>query len=444
MKKLCLLLCLALLLPVLTGCLLEPVENLYDVPQMPADIQALQEVVRTAMPDGAVYSPPSAGENQQAVQLVDLDGDLVDEAVVFFRTTQTDTPLSLCIFDKIDGQYQFVARLDGAGTAFDRVQYAQLDGLDGSEIVVGRRLSDQLMQLVNVYALRDGALVELASGSYSELVTTDLDADGLQDMILLRDNGATQNATAEFYHWSSGQLVRERETALSVPAANIKRILTGKLSRNIPALFVASTYAETSIITDIFIYRDRTFRNLTQSSGTDTSVQTVREYYVYSEDIDSDGLIELPRLIPMQSLENEETSKDQSVICWYNLTVNGREEVKQYTYHNYSGGWYLTLPEGWQEHLSVKRDGLVGNAMGFRFVWSADFGTQEMFSVAAVSSENAAQVAVAEGWTVLEQKGEIVYVCRLESGAAAQAVSLDTVRTMFRLIRTSWRTGETH
>ena len=67
-----------------------------------------------------------------------------------------------------------------------------------------------------------------------------------------------------------------------------------------------------------------------------------------------------------------------------------------------------------------------------------------VFSVAAVSSENAAQVAVAEGWTVLEQKGEIVYVCRLESGAAAQAVSLDTVRTMFRLIRTSWRTGETH
>ena len=125
----------------------------------------------------------------------------------------------------------------------------------------------------------------------------------------------------------------------------------------------------------------------------------------------------------------------------------GEDWQEKGTLAEYENGYIsmrLTLPEGWQEHLSVKRDGLVGNAMGFRFVWSADFGTQEMFSVAAVSSENAAQVAVAEGWTVLEQKGEIVYVCRLESGAAAQAVSLDTVRTMFRLIRTSWRTGETH
>ena len=42
MKKLCLLLCLALLLPVLTGCLLEPVENLYDVPQMSVLIMSVQ------------------------------------------------------------------------------------------------------------------------------------------------------------------------------------------------------------------------------------------------------------------------------------------------------------------------------------------------------------------------------------------------------------------
>ena len=83
---------------------------------------------------------------------------------------------------------------------------------------------------------------------------------------------------------------------MSAGVEGIKRILTGYLTYDVPAVFVASVYDAESIVTDVFAYRGGVFQNV---SATDTgmSVQTVRNYFVYAADIDSDGLIELPQLV---------------------------------------------------------------------------------------------------------------------------------------------------
>ena len=62
----------------LGGCFFEPAEGLYAVPKQLEDYYNLQSAIDSAMPDNAVYSPPTAGENQQAVQLTDRDGDTED------------------------------------------------------------------------------------------------------------------------------------------------------------------------------------------------------------------------------------------------------------------------------------------------------------------------------------------------------------------------------
>ena len=66
--------CLLVGICLLSGCFLEPAEGLYAVPKQSEDYYNLQSAIDAAMPAGATYSPPTAGENQQAVQLADLDG----------------------------------------------------------------------------------------------------------------------------------------------------------------------------------------------------------------------------------------------------------------------------------------------------------------------------------------------------------------------------------
>lgn len=442
MKRVCVLVLTGLMLLSLCGCFLAPAEDLYAVPKQSADINNLQTAIQKAMPTGAVYCPPTSGENQQAVQLVDLDGDMEDEAVVYLKT-DGDMPLSICVFDKRDGIYTLAARMDGVGSAFDTAEYVQIDGIEGNEIVVGREIGGEVTQILSVYALRGDSLAEVLSVSYAEFITADLDSDGLRDILVLRDDGNTQNGVAEYYRWKDNQMVREREQSLSTNVAALKRIITGKMSLGVPAVFVAAEYGEGSIITDIFALRGGKFTNICHSDEVDTGVETVRDYYVYSCDIDGDGLIELPYLSAMPELPDEESSRDQSLIYWYNLLLDGSRDTKLITYHNYSGGWFLTVPEEYVGKLAVKRQGLLGNTMGYCFVRLNGTASEELFTLAALTGENALRTAQDNGWEILAQKGETVYACRMEAGAASCGIAFGDIKDSFRFIHVEWKTGET-
>ena len=71
------------------------------------------------------------------------------------------------------------------------------------------------------------------------------------------------------------------------------------------------------------VFRDGVFTNLSRSEDANTDVQTLRDYYIYGGDIDKDGLIELPMLCPMPSLDYDASSQDQYLVSWYNLQLDG-------------------------------------------------------------------------------------------------------------------------
>ena len=192
MKKKCIrFLPLLLACLLLGGCFLEPAEGLYAVPKQSEEYYDLQNAIELALPDGAVYAPPVSGDNQQVVQMVDLDGDGEDEAVVYCKTTG-ELPLGIYVFDRQNDAFTLAASVQGAGSAFHHVSYVSFDDQPGYELVVGRQISDQVPQLMNVYSLRGGTLTELMSTEYAEFVTADLDADSRQEIVVLHSGGDSQ------------------------------------------------------------------------------------------------------------------------------------------------------------------------------------------------------------------------------------------------------------
>ncbi len=419
------------------GCFLDPAENLYAVPKQAESFYDLQSAIENVMSAETTYCAPVSGENQQAVQMADVDGDAEDEAIVFLKTTG-DKPLLLCVFDTQDDSYELLAKIDGVGSAFDQVQYIRFDDQPGNEIVVGRRISDSVTQVLSILSLQNGDLVELVNAPYHEFITADLNTDAQHDVLLLNQDGDASNGIAVYYHWSGGQAVREIEASLSTPVSAVKRIITGKMCDGVPAVFVASMYDEGKIVTDIFGLRGDIFANLSANEEPDTGVKTLREYYVYSCDIDSDGLIELPQLIPMPMLEGDDSSKDQSLIRWYNLKLDGSAQAKTLTYHNYSDGWYLQIPESWNGKIAVTSFTAFGSNRGYRFV-DADSG-KTIFSIASILGEGKARDA---DWIHLVTKGELSYSCSLGEAAGKYHADETLLREMFRFIRIDWNTGET-
>ncbi len=420
----------------LCGCNATAYE-MYQLPKRSEEFTNLQSEMDKAMA-GLEYSAPLSGENQQSVQMADLDGDGRVEFILFAKGA-SEKPLQIFIFAADGEQYRLADRIECNGTAFEQVEYANFNGRPGVELVVGRQVSNQVMRSVTVYSMVGGRLEQMLTANYSRFLCNDLDADLRSELLLLRP-GETEsdNGIAELYSFDDGAMSRSPEVRMSAPADHIKRILLGKLEGGTTAVYAASELPGNAIITDVYAVVNGTLTNVSLSSESGTSVHTMRNYYVYADDIDSDGVLELPSLISTGTA-GEEPSTQQHIIRWYAMTAEGGEVNKMYTYHNFVSGWYLQLDSGIAERILVEQR---GNSFLFR-VRSGDGQAETVMTIYMLTGQKREELAVSDNRFVLHRGDSTVYAAKLEVASSAYNMSKESVQNAFHLIYQDWKTGET-
>lgn len=441
MKKrilLCAMLLLAALL--LNGCALRTIDELYHVPKRSEESTHLQSAIDLGM---AVldYSAPLSGENQQAVQAADLNGDGVDEYLVFAKGT-SEKPMKLLILEQnAEGTYQIAEVIDSNGTAFEQVEYVDIDGRPGDEIVVGRQVSDRVMRSVSVYTFAGGHSEQLLSVGYSKILTCDMDDDGDKELMVIQQ-GETDaaNGIVTLYSYHNGVMARSVEAELSEKTQHIKRIMVSRLFNGSPAVYVASSADESNIVTDIFALREGRFVNVSTSSEFGTSVQTLRNYYVYADDVDDDGILELPSLITMEPVNNIWSTEEQYLLRWFAMDIGGQEVDKLYSFHNYAGGWYIQLDSNWATRVTVEQQ---GNTYTF-YVWDVGYNyVTELFTLFALSGSDRQTQATEDQRFALHHTEGVIYAARLQPEAEEFGLTEETLINSFHLIHQDWNTGET-
>ena len=421
----------------LSACQVRTVDQMYRVPKRPDSYDDLQSVIESAM--GAMeYSAPKSGENQQTVQMADLDGDGIREYLLYAKG-DGEKPLRILIFSQQEEGYVLLDTIGCTGSAFDLVEYVQMDGTGGMEIVVGCQISEQVPRSVSVYTLEQSSVRQLFSTNYSKFLTCDLDENERMELFVLRPGMETDYGTAELYSIECGTVERSKEIKMSGPTEKLKRVITGRLHGGKPAVFVATSVDESAIITDVYAVLEDTLTNISLSKDLGTSVQTLRNYYVYADDIDNDGEVELPSLITMRSLTQGENTQRQYLIRWYALDEDGSETDKMFTYHNYLDGWYLQLDAQWTHRITVSQD---ANTYAF-YLWDEDYRTaQKIFSVLVLTGQNREEQAVQDNRFTVYKSESVIYAARLEVASGALCLTQNDLIESFHLIRQDWKTGE--
>ena len=411
-----------------SGCNMLTIDQMYCLPKRPEGYLNLQSAVDSAM-SGLEYHAPISGDNQQPVQMIDLNGDGDDECLVFAKGSG-EKPLKVLIFTRQGDQYALVDKLENNGTAFEQIQYVPFVDSTGYDIVIGRQLSDQVVRPVSVYSMQDGRMVQLLNTHYNRFVTTDLNSDGLRELLILRPgDDPAMNGIAELYSVRNGVLERSQEVSLSEPSDRIKRIMINKLSDGPAAVYVASDVGGSAIITDVFALLGDTFTNVSLSNESGTSVQTLRNYYVYADDVDKDGILELPDLLPVESTEEDSTA-NQYVIRWYAMNSDGSEVNKAYTYHSFLGGWYLELPKEIAPKLSVQQ---YGNSYEFS-IRDGEGVLTKLMTVYSFTGQDREEHAIADNRFVLFRTESTVYAGHLEVASAAYQMTQESLIKAFHLI----------
>lgn len=413
----------------LSGCAMKTVDEMYCLPRRSEAYQELQRVLDAEL-QNMEYCAPLSGMNQQPVQAADVDGDGVPEFLVFAKASG-ERPLRILVIERQDQTFTLTDTLQFSGTAFDQVEYMAMDDRSGVELVVGIQLSNQLLRSVSAYTFTDGKGEKLLDVNYTNFLTVDLDRDNRGELFVLYP-GQTEESPGfvALYEVEKGVVERSLEVKLSAPVSRLQRVITGELAGGETAVFVASALEDTVLVTDVYAMCGGVLTNISLSKDSGTSVSTIRNHFVYAQDIDGDGQLELPALIPMKTM-SERNTQSEDLIRWYSLTITGEEVDKLYTYHNFVNGWYLVLDSTWAQQVTVTQD---STSYSF-YLWDlAKENAIRVLEVEMLYTQDEISEAMENGSILLYQGESSAYVGTLTSDAAQFGLTQEWLRGSFHLI----------
>lgn len=418
-KKRILFLLTASVLLLLSGCMMSAsADELYALPQLPDEYRALSARLTEVLDSGAEYAAPQAGGNLPPVQMVDLTGDGSDEALAFLRVSSEEKPLRIYIFQADREDYRQAAVIEGSGTAIHSVRYEDMDGDGVREILVSWRISAEVRSL-SVYSIRDLEPVLLMSAPYARYELSDLDGDGSLELVVLRSDDTEAGLTlADYYDRESGNSgLSLRSTArLSVPVASLQGIRAGALMEGEKAIFVTSRDTgsnDTSrAVTDILAYRSPDLVNIALDSDTGVSTQIFR--YVnpslLPEDLNGDGATDVPRPAALASEPGAEGETSYWKLYWHSYNMDGTDQRQAVTYHNLTDGWYLNIPDGWDNHFTVRQNNTSSTIHRTTF-YSLQAGKagDELLTIYTLTGTDREAQAAKNGRAILRRMGDTVY-----------------------------------
>lgn len=406
----------------LSGCAASGIEGLYALPKLSDDYIQLEELIADRIGDGSEYAAPLTGSNRQSVQLRDLDGDGRAEAIAFLAD-ETRTP-TICIYRRdAEGEFYLYVIIRGEGSAVGSVEYADLTGDGSNELILTWQIGGDL-QLLSVYSVQEANIrrerTELLGEDCTDFVVCDLDGDGVEELLDLCVDYSGTSTLVRCVFDTDGQ-VQEYDARLSGGITDVQRLRTGYLSDGTTALFVESAWSDDGLITDVFTASGGLTNITITSSGRS---DTLRDAGAYAQDINSDRAMEIP-----------ETSG--SALRWFSLDSHGRRALAATTYHNYAGGWYLTLTGPLLEGrlVAVETEDVPGET-----AVTLSSGGHGLLVIYKLTGENRLDRANADGRFLLRQNGTTVYAAMLLPGGAE--LTEDDITENFNLIYPEWQTGE--
>ena len=439
-----------LLLGLLSGCsfkLFKSAEDLYARPQLPEAYQQLENTINTVKSAlDAEDATPVSGANPSAIQLLDLDGDGLEEsAAAFFRANAADDPLPLKIYffrKGSGGEYNVSYALEGEGNNIYSIDYEDLDGDGRKEVVVSWQLTTQA-NVLTVYSLGAAGVVELLRVTYNESYNLcNLDGVGSKELVVVQRDATGEGVSrADCYSVQEGVLALTSTANLSENVTDVTAVRAGLLAGQIPALYVTSECA-TGQITDIFTLRNGVFANITLDADSRLSNDTLRDYTsVGVTDINQDGVLEIPVALVLPNV-SAESSSTYRVIYWRQFNGGGEPTVVCTTYHNVTDGWYLVLPSQWDGQILVERDDRQ-NYRGERAVVfyhrSSDGGAPEKFlTVYYLTGDSMESRTTIGNREVLTSTGVAAYSAEFAIGGWDCGLTMDQVRERFSLITKEW------
>ena len=307
MKRKCVLLLLSsLLIFGLCSCSarITAVDELMRPPRLSGENSGIQEAFELATQNKTVQvKTPMAGEYRSAYVLYDFDADGTQEAITFYTDTKDETTAYMHVLDFNGTRWESVADINGKGSEVYQIDFCDMNGDGRQEIVVCWSLFESTGgRVLTVYTPRVDentvSLRELAQEPFTQMLPTDVDADGRDEIFLML-------ITTEFgaNHTVCRVLAMDDEFGIYamdslelVPALSVLSLQALNAQEGAAVVYADCVLNESIAVTEV-VYWDAAAHCLRAPLTEDNRAlvpQTARSASLPCMDVDADGVPEIP------------------------------------------------------------------------------------------------------------------------------------------------------
>ena len=305
---------------------------------------------------------PSSGEYQSAFVFYDVDGDEIEEVLVFYSLKSDEDVVRVNILDCVDDEWISVFDEEGYGSDILSIEFNDFYGDGKSEIVVCWRLyestSSKVLTVHSIDSVDDKIMsVEtLVNQSYAVYSISDMDDDNVDELLVLWQDTTDLKlpksyATLLKMEKDGTFSQRGNRVQLDPAVSSYSSIFVGEIGGK-TVTFVDAYKGDDTMITEALYFDEENDTLVAPFVDKEslTNLITKRSPAVSSVDIDGDGNLEIP--VAISNALQEEDSSIIPLTAW-SIYSDDALSVKQYNFVNSICGYSFAITNGQREKLVV-------------------------------------------------------------------------------------------
>ncbi|MEA5010587.1 MAG: hypothetical protein VB100_02560 [Angelakisella sp.] len=398
------------------------IEALMEPPKLSDRQYQVNEALKDGVGQGFKLKYPQSGDYRSAFTFYDLDGNGKEEAIVFYAPNTTASFLRVTVLYEENGRWRSGPDLQGLGAEVDFLRIEQLKEDEPKSLVVGwTQESSAGKKIAAVYNYADGDLVMDYTGDYSRIAIDDFHNDGTSEIVLITSYSMYGSSTASLIgEIEPGMIDLMDEVELPPMISSYFEPLCGKISSSGTGVVVDGyTEGRTLATTVIRVEDDHTLSLPMSENDYLLFTRSTRKSEVFSQDVNSDGIIEIPLQYPAPGHDQMDEEDEACYITNYSqLSGTGFTTVSR-AFVSSNENYRLTFPQSWMEaDITVYRQPEDGEMIFYLYNGKDVYDrTQELCRIRVTSTQDYQDKLAAELYFSLGQRGTIEYLARIPTNA---------------------------
>ena len=397
----------------------DTIDSLLSAPSLTKEQSSVLKALSSAHSGHTSFVYPTTGTNRSAIRQLDIDNDGEEEAVAFFRDTESGINAHMAILEPDGrGNYYISSELEGPGNGV--ASFSMIKGGPSNSILLVEWSSQSIS--FNSFAAYTYKSEELELGmeeNCTDLILSDIDLDGIQEFLYTTrasDDGflikAVKLADDSLNTIASHRLVKN--------ISGIKNVVEGILQDGTKAIFV-DELTNTGLQTEVFVFSDGVINSAAFNRGYDIPSLTQRADSDYLLSRRHSDIMCIPSSVPPSA----DIAAQPNLMYWYTFS-EGNVVLAETAFVSTVYGISMGLPDSWAASCTIRDK--EGETYA---VTIYDPDNNELVTLTVLNVNDDAAPYTDEGFTLIGNSASNRFFCRFE----CTEEETDYIKTHFSILR---------